>query len=803
MQDQVTNKGTEAGMTENGKTTRRRLHRRKIAAGLLAVMLLLGGCSAAPQDSVKLGASDGEGGAAAGAMGRYMEEEISANYRDYYPVDIFPVEAGVYLARDQGRDELLISDSAEAEAQTLLPGKFRPIADSNTVFGMAVAENGARIFSVAEKNGQDETIRYHRYFLTAEGEMQEWDDYLEEEQAAFYWYGRDGYFYVTACSSAFSGAGNALYRVNVETGETDYLWDFPSIVTYLSVCGDYLFAVCQEELMIFSLSGKEQLSEDSVLTETLKKYLGNHSGNFSHACLITASQTDEGIYVLTGEGLYYHVMYGTVMEQVIEGSLCSIGDISKQFAAMCVTENENGGMPVFWLAYDSGDVVRFVYHEDVPSAPDTMVRVYSLRDDSNVRQAVTGYQGEHPELYIQYEVGVAEGTGQTQEDALKTLATQIASGSGPDVLVMDGLPYDSYVEKGVLKDLTQLYEQLGDSESYFDNILNCFYRKEKIYAIPAAFQFTILMGETEKIEEADNLEEFASLLEQMTVEDTSKIGLLTEDRILTALGMVSGGTWINEKGELDEEALSRYLTLCRRVYEADRAGLSGTKLQEEIKSRADSFWSWGVGSVYDFKNNNPLYSLCALADSYTYFRNPLFMGSLGGNSVSELNVLLAELAYLGKDYRIFSDEGTACIPVSMLAVNNASQVQPEAEDFLKYTLCAEFQANAILSGVPINRDALYAMEENNPEPYGGPSAVNLGTVGATVSDCVIVTVDWASSEEFQKFNDMLDSIDQVNLCDTVVYNTVMELGVSAVNGEKSIEETVDAIAKKVQLYLAE
>ena len=37
--------------------------------------------------------------------------------------------------------------------------------------------------------------------------------------------------------------------------------------------------------------------------------------------------------------------------------------------------------------------------------------------------------------------------GITREDALKKLNTELLSGSGPDVLILDKMPYDSYMEK--------------------------------------------------------------------------------------------------------------------------------------------------------------------------------------------------------------------------------------------------------------------------------------------------------------------------------------------------------------------
>ena len=774
-----------------------------ILAVLLAAALLCG-CAGPLQDSAPNGGisqgSSGGGAVASAAMGRYVEEQIPANYKSYYATDIFPVEEGIYLARNQGMDELLVGDGQEVKAQELLSQDFLSVAESKAMVSMSVAENGARIYEYVE-GGQRK-----RYFMTSAGEHLEWDYY--GDGPAVFWYGRDGYFYVSSLrGSAGAGYTTALCRVDVETGETEYLWDIPQAVINISVCGDYLFAGYNDGhdcgIMIYSISGREQLEEDKVLTEALQKYLEGSMNTERHPYLIAASQTGEGVYVLTREGLFRHVIYGTVMEQVIEGSLCSIGDISKLFTAMCVTEGGSGGMPVFWLAYDSGEAVRFVYNKEIPAVPDTLVRVYSLHNDNNVRQAVAGYQSRHPELYVRYETGMAEGDGQTEEDALKNLATQIATGDGPDVLVMDGLPYDSYVEKGILMDLSEMYARLAAEEEYFGNVADGFCREGKRYAIPAAFQFTVLMGEREMIEGIDDLEEFASLLEGLETEGTSTIGLLTEDRLLKAMAMVSGG-WVNEKGELDREALNRFLSLCRRVYAADRAEMGREEVQEEIGLRANRLWYTRHGaSVYDFMNGNDLYCRNTLSDSYCFYGNPLFMGSMGGDILTELNYLVSELAFLGKDYRVFSDGDTACMPVSMLAVNRASGVQAEAEAFLQYALCADFQKSVVMNGVPINKDALYEMEKSSLDHWPGHYSSMSWNYDGQREESVVLEIEWSSGEDLRKLNDLLDGIDRANVCDTMIYNTVMELGRQAVNGEKDVEETVDAIAEKVRIYLAE
>ena len=76
----------------------------------------------------------------------------------------------------------------------------------------------------------------------------------------------------------------------------------------------------------------------------------------------------------------------------------------------------------------------------------------------------------------------------TVSDALKTLTTEIMAGNGPDVLLLDGMPVETYIEKGVLKDLSALIKESGGS--YFENILNAYQDAQgQMCAVPARLQY--------------------------------------------------------------------------------------------------------------------------------------------------------------------------------------------------------------------------------------------------------------------------------------------------------------------------
>lgn len=62
--------------------------------------------------------------------------------------------------------------------------------------------------------------------------------------------------------------------------------------------------------------------------------------------------------------------------------------------------------------------MKFAYDATVPSVPNNKITVYSLTEDDLVKQTISAYQTQYPEMFIEYQIGMDEG-GITREDALK------------------------------------------------------------------------------------------------------------------------------------------------------------------------------------------------------------------------------------------------------------------------------------------------------------------------------------------------------------------------------------------------
>ena len=81
------------------------------------------------------------------------------------------------------------------------------------------------------------------------------------------------------------------------------------------------------------------------------------------------------------------------------------------------------------------------------------VKVYSLYENNLISQLVSKYNVENSNINIIYDIGIKEGEKTTKSEAIEKLNNEILLGNGPEILILDDLPYDLYEEKGFLDDM--------------------------------------------------------------------------------------------------------------------------------------------------------------------------------------------------------------------------------------------------------------------------------------------------------------------------------------------------------------
>ena len=190
--------------------------------------------------------------------------------------------------------------------------------------------------------------------------------------------------------------------------------------------------------------------------------------------------------------------------------------------------------------------------------------------------------------------------GVVREDAIKNLNTKIMSGSAPDLIVLNGLPEQSYKEKGILADLTELEKGLTGENALFPNLVDAFREDGKIYSLPVRFRIPLVIGDPDTVKGITDLASVADAVEKLRQEHPqgSIIRQITEEQVLYTLGLSCSGAWIGGDGKLDEAKLTEFLTQAKRVYEAETAGWDSVELKE-MQQRMMSLWSELDGLVWE------------------------------------------------------------------------------------------------------------------------------------------------------------------------------------------------------------
>jgi len=779
-----------------------KMRAKKVIAILTACVLLLAGCSNSNEgiqsDDVSGSGIQESGGAAevnsdnSTGMGRYVEEEINLQAaEDFYPTGMVCEDGVVRLANIKGIDRISMdggkSFSMDTNPLETFTGK---LANKDYIYEIRTAPDGSRIVNEYKSDENGENGVFIFCLITAEDEVIDLPEFYEISIQTFY--GNDGYFY------AFTRSDNSIYRINAATGEVSQLFQTVEKAVYMAVCGNYLFvSTSDRKVQIFDLDKMEEAEEDTILNDFLKDDHAVYYGGEESGYLISQAPGREGIYVLTEKGLYYHILYGSVMEQIIDGSLCSIGNITKGFVDLVAVKE--GTEDVFLILYADTTLSRFTYDPEVPVVPANTLRIYSMYEDTNVRMAISAFQQNNPDVYVKYEIGVTESSGVTREDALMQLSTEIAGGNGPDVLLMDHIPYESYVDKGVLMDLSDIWQEMKSREGYFEAVINQYERGKGIYTIPMVFSLPVLNGEAKAIEGVESLSDFADMLEGIRAGQSE--GMIMDNTeasdLLTLLSMASSGTWVQANGSLDKEAVTDYLTECRRIYETLNSGV--TDIDDDYEFHRSASWGSVFGSL-------GVYSQWEATGALMQSHSKTLTTSAGICIATAQNYSLynSMLNAYGLDYTLMPGQRRgACITGSLLAVNAASGIEEEAVKFLQYALSAEYQVNTGLSAAPVNRDAYTAGLECPFEIDENGIYSVIGTYNTETGFSEELEIAWMNEAEKAELLALLDSITMVNECDDRILQSVVEYGAAALTGEKSIEEAVNAIEKNVQLYLAE
>ena len=437
-----------------------------------------------------------------------------------------------------------------------------------------------------------------------------------------------------------------------------------------------------------------------------------------------------GFYWLDGENnLQYSLVGGTTAETVLDGSRYALTSPGMFVSSAAVTANDT-----IYIQMGDGNtssqkqfLYRYRWDDTLQATQGGDLTVFSLYESPTVAAAVDEMI-KQTGANVTYTYALEESTEQGQavvsgsrEDALTQLNTQLLAGSGPDVIILDDMPVQSMIEKGVLADLTGKV----NIDGLLPNMAGVWTTETGLYAVPARC-FPLLFGGTDEV--INTIPDAETLAQQLASEPSINQGEYdwqtdatplmmfynTEQLFDTFSPLSVGRIW--QGGELNAEVCRTFVEMMGKICQGGGSTLKGMSGEPSAYSGTSYYTpSNGTGASFMNAGSNAFckleYSLGGLGSYFQYYTQ------LSGTQTSAIVRPMTMAA------------GQSCIQPPCVAGVNVSAQNPEgAVQFLQILLGKSLQEQNTYDGFPTLISAVQSQWQNGLASCGIQSSTDMMAV---------------------------------------------------------------------------
>ena len=488
---------------------------------------------------------------------------------------------------------------------------------------------------------------------------------------------------------------------------------------------------------------------------------------------LAAGEGDD-IYLCNAAGIHHMALGGTMWETIVDGSLNSLSLPGIRISKMCVGKNNDFFV---WYEKDENPVLaHYVYDPDTISVPTSMLTVYGLdlSEKYLIRQGAIRFQMENPDIRVEVIDGRKQMEGMTDADIIRSLNEELLTGAGADVLVLDGLPGNSYIEKGILENMSELLAPFTESGEIYRNLTDHFRRSDgSVYEVPVRVLFPVVYGEAGATASLSSLQAY---LEYQKSQGAGSIsGKTVYENILRRLAFLYDQELWDDDGKLKEEELTDLLEAAKRTGEHSGARV----LYPEDEDN-------GAGKRYNLVAENG-------------FTTPDHLGIMAGDNAASLE-LPREMAEMSLSFAVMREKGYPLqsvnhtfYPEERVAINRNSRQKETAERFVTFLLSEQIQGEDVKDGFPVTRAGVERWKQRQI----------VMSYGTGSWDGLMIYGDYPMESERKLLLDMIPDLDNPVVPDPTVLSIMAEESEGYFSGTQDLPAAVKAIISKVTLYRAE
>jgi hypothetical protein len=435
-------------------------------------------------------------------------------------------------------------------------------------------------------------------------------------------YGENGELYITGFNSEYS---TQLYRFN-EDGtyeqikiskfdETDNQFGTHYIPDTIGVSASGKIAVLyiQGGIEVYSADGQTKTAEFDTgksgkiaVSDNMMYYTNtdnsellsvdmetNQEGKARKFAAVISSKSivsvgDGSAFLCDSRGIHQNKEGSDIWETKVDGGLCSLGAPSYTLKKLLIgTEND-----YYVSLSDNNSIIyeHYVYDKELTSIPSKELTIYALKDNKTIRQAIFTFQKKNPDIYVNFRIADTGNSSTTKEDYIRTLNTELLAKKGADILVLDGLPIDSYIEKGILEDMGSIFKPMSESGRLLNNITDYYMKDSKVYAMPMLFTMPVIYGNKEAVKAVLSMDDIGGFIKNnpnTPLFDPSNYRSLAEWFLNINYNKI-----VNENKELDKSALIKLLdninNIAANIHASDDVEIQ--QMNSSMKGSTMGYW---------------------------------------------------------------------------------------------------------------------------------------------------------------------------------------------------------------------
>lgn len=542
--------------------------------------------------------------------------------------------------------------------------------------------------------------------------------------------------------------------------------------------------IASDQRMLFAAENGEMAAntEDGVIT--IYDSEASEKGTFSvdqQEELMMCSDA-ENWYTISAEGITRITIGNDVDEVILDGGMASMGS-SLNHAAGIIKGQEDD----FYVLYSqpkaaTWSLMHYVYDAEALAVPEHTLRVFGLSGNATVEDALLGFQKAHPDVKVEF-VTSGKKEGITMDD-IRTLNTELLGGNGADVLLLDGLSAESYIEKGILADLTDLKKEVTGQESYLESILENTAQKDgKVYGMPVKFSVPVIYGDEDIKKALTDLDSLKAYLEGHP--DASVFGLAGREYIRDFLFQMYQDEIVKEDGKVDQEKLADLLELEVKIAANARSEIFDEDGNADMDMgtaskifQQDMFSNDGSAAIINHPNSAATDKIASITDMMT----PYTIMRQMNLSPNILNGFY--------------------IPRGIVGINKGTKQKEIAEEFVKYLFSSEVQGKPVGDGLSVLESALGGLKEELASEYAS-GLITMSSWKFGGEEDIVLDVSYPTEEEVDGLIAMCHTLEKPATQDCVIWNIYQAEADECLGGNTDAETAAKNIAQKVDTYLAE